>query len=252
MPVRVKGDGRREVVSEVEIPGTPEEVWELVATGPGISSWFVPTRTEGDDARPSKLICSFGPGMEAIAEILEWSPPQSFCAEAPWGPGVPPVATEWHVEAKSGGTCVVRVVHSMFASTDDWDDQLEGTEHGWATFFAVLALRQEHFRGLAGGVVQASLQVGGGLDHVWARAEAQLGLRSEGEVHTPWGASGRVLRHGESEAFALLRAPAPGLLHLSAMPMGEEEVLLTARQFHYGADVTAPDEGALRDALAGL
>jgi hypothetical protein len=35
--------GRRWVQVEVEVPGTPEEVWQAIATGPGISSWFVPT-----------------------------------------------------------------------------------------------------------------------------------------------------------------------------------------------------------------
>jgi len=38
--MRVKKDasGRREVQVEVEVPGTPEEVWRAIATGPGISS----------------------------------------------------------------------------------------------------------------------------------------------------------------------------------------------------------------------
>ena len=27
---------------EVEVPGTPEQVWEAIATGPGISAWFMP------------------------------------------------------------------------------------------------------------------------------------------------------------------------------------------------------------------
>jgi hypothetical protein len=27
---------------EVEVPGTPEEVWAAIATGPGVSSWFMP------------------------------------------------------------------------------------------------------------------------------------------------------------------------------------------------------------------
>jgi len=48
------------------------------------------------------------------------------------------MATEWIVEARSGGTCVVRVVHSLFASADDWDDQIESIESGWPTFFRIL------------------------------------------------------------------------------------------------------------------
>ena len=31
---------------EVEIAATPERVWEAIATGAGISSWFLPTDLE--------------------------------------------------------------------------------------------------------------------------------------------------------------------------------------------------------------
>ncbi len=40
MSVKKEASGRRSVQVEVEVPGTPEEV-EAIATGPGISSWFV-------------------------------------------------------------------------------------------------------------------------------------------------------------------------------------------------------------------
>ena len=43
MPVNKEPSGHRSVQAEVEVPGTPEEVWQAIATGPGISSWFVPT-----------------------------------------------------------------------------------------------------------------------------------------------------------------------------------------------------------------
>src|SRR5439155_990358 len=43
MSVKKEASGRRSVQVEVEVPGTPEEVWQAIATGPGISSWFVPT-----------------------------------------------------------------------------------------------------------------------------------------------------------------------------------------------------------------
>ena len=31
-------------------------------------------------------------------------------------------------------------VYSLFASTDDWDNQLEGTESGWPGFFRILRI----------------------------------------------------------------------------------------------------------------
>ena len=46
MSVKKEASGRRSIQVEVEVPGTPEEVWQAIATGPGISSWFVPTEFE--------------------------------------------------------------------------------------------------------------------------------------------------------------------------------------------------------------
>ncbi len=46
-------------------PGTPEEVWQAIATGPGISSWFVPTEFEELDGKPVAVKLNFGPGMES-------------------------------------------------------------------------------------------------------------------------------------------------------------------------------------------
>src|ERR1041385_8145347 len=127
MSVKVDETGRRSIQVEVEVPGTPEEVWEAIASGPGISAWFVPTDLDGRVG--GTMVCHFGPGMDSNATITAWNPPHSLAAESSgYAPGAPPLATEWIVEAKSGGTCVVRVVHSLFAGTDDWDDQLEGTE----------------------------------------------------------------------------------------------------------------------------
>jgi len=38
MSVKKEASGRRSVQVEVEVSGTPEEVWQAIATGPGISS----------------------------------------------------------------------------------------------------------------------------------------------------------------------------------------------------------------------
>jgi uncharacterized protein YndB with AHSA1/START domain len=47
MSVKKEPNGRRSVQVEVEVPGTPEQVWQAIATGPGVSAWFVPTEVEG-------------------------------------------------------------------------------------------------------------------------------------------------------------------------------------------------------------
>ena len=52
MSVKNEASGRRWVQVEVEVPGTLEEVWQAIATGPGISSWFVPAEFEERDGKP--------------------------------------------------------------------------------------------------------------------------------------------------------------------------------------------------------
>ncbi|HEX6862130.1 MAG TPA: SRPBCC domain-containing protein, partial [Thermoanaerobaculia bacterium] len=139
MSVKTDASGNRYVELEFEVPGTPEQVWRAVATGPGISSWFVPTEVE--EREGGALMFHLGPGMDSPGIVTGWEPPRRFAYEEPdWSPGAPPVATELLVEARSGGTCVVRMVHSLFTSSEEWDDQLEGFESGWPPFFDVLRL----------------------------------------------------------------------------------------------------------------
>src|SRR6185312_12457269 len=109
MSVKKEASGRRSVQVEVEVPGTPEEVWQAIATGPGVSAWFVPTEFEEKDGKPVAMKKNFGPGMESISPVTAWDPPRMYAAESKgWG-GSPPMATEWFVEARAGGVCVVRV-----------------------------------------------------------------------------------------------------------------------------------------------
>ena len=152
MSVKKEANGRRSVQVEVEVPGTPEQVWQAIATGPGVGAWFVPTEVDGRIG--GTVTNHFGGGMDSDSTITEWDPPHRFTEEGSWGPNAPTVATEWIVEARGGGTCIVRVVHSLFAETDDWDNQLTGVESGWPSFFRILRLYLEHFPGQPSSQIQ--------------------------------------------------------------------------------------------------
>jgi uncharacterized protein YndB with AHSA1/START domain len=52
MSAKNEPSGRRSVQVEVEVPATPEEVWQALATGPGFSSWFEPAEFEIRDRKP--------------------------------------------------------------------------------------------------------------------------------------------------------------------------------------------------------
>ncbi|HVJ81470.1 MAG TPA: SRPBCC domain-containing protein, partial [Planctomycetia bacterium] len=228
MPLKKDPSGRRSVEVSVEVPGTPEQVWAAIATGPGVSSWFVPT--EADGRVGGRIVANFGPGMESVSTCTKWDPPRMFAADsADLGPGSPNVATEWHVEAKDGGTCIVRVVHSLFTDKDDWDDQLAGWEHGWPGFFRILRLYLLRFPGMTGAGLQAGGLVPGPRPEAWSKLVGPINLAdaSEGDSRrSPPDAptiGGRVEQAGEAghpEGMLLsLDAPCPGIAHLFAMDM---------------------------------
>jgi hypothetical protein len=229
MTVRKDASGRRSIQVEVEVPGTPEEVWQAIATGPGISSWFAPAEFEERDGKPVALTLNLGPGMESRSVVTAWDAPRMFASEADgWFAGSPPIATEWSVEARAGGVCVVRVVQSLFASTDDWDDQLIGTESGIPGAFRILRIYLAHFRGQRSAFMQFLAPVAETPAEAWATLTAALGFNGvdAGQV---WAAPadvpalGGVVEHiSRNPPGALLRLdqPGPGTAALFTMDFG--------------------------------
>ena len=217
MSVKKEASGRRSVQVEVEVPGTPEEVWQAIATGPGISAWFWPAEIEEVDGKPVAAKLTFGPGMVSRSVVTAWDPPRLFAREADgWAPGSPPIATEFTVEARAGGICLVRVVNSLFASTDDWDKQLEGAESGWPGIFRILRIYLTHYRGLRSAMMQVMAGVAGTKVKAWATLAAALGLSGVGAGQrwaVPAGvpALGGVVEHvSQSPCGALVRLDKPG------------------------------------------
>jgi hypothetical protein len=178
-----------------------------------------------------KIVQNFGPGMDSVAEVTAWDAPHHFSASSDGlGPDAPKMATEWTVEARSGGTCLVRVVHSLFAETDDWDNQLGDVESGWPSFFVVLRMYLSHYRGQAGAHFQVMAPVAGTATEGWRGLMGKLGIpqASGAKVQSPAGTvtlSGVVERVGPeahpNQVIVRLDEPAPGAAVLTTCGMGE-------------------------------
>jgi uncharacterized protein YndB with AHSA1/START domain len=260
MPVKKDDEGRRYVQAEVEVPGSPDEVWDAIATASGISSWFVPTRS--DEREGGEVVNSFGPGMDSVAKITSWDPPRSFTAESEGGPGT--VATEWIVEARDGGQCVVRVVHRWFADSDDWDGEFEGHAYGWAaSFFRILRLYLEHFAGVECAAFDLAGFKAAPPPESWTAFTSGLHLdRDAGQVSSASGtpelagviqslevtdpallavretapqirATLEGMEGEDPELLLRLERPAPGLMHAFSMAMGGQ-TMISIRVFLYG------------------
>jgi uncharacterized protein YndB with AHSA1/START domain len=132
------------------VVATPDEVWEAIATSEGISSWMAPTRL--DPRVGGEVSFDFG-DLASTGVVTRCTPPARFAYEEPWpladrpedvdpdmarwfaSRDVPlseacddvkrmsPVATEFLVEAESGGSCVIRVVTSAYGIGADWEDE---------------------------------------------------------------------------------------------------------------------------------
>src|SRR5262249_60204792 len=84
----------------------------------GITGWFVPAKVEERTGGAMEL--DFGPGMgTSPSQVTVWEPPTRFVHLGSGAAGYP-LAYEWHVEARSGGTCVGRLVTRGFLSGADW------------------------------------------------------------------------------------------------------------------------------------
>lgn len=241
MPIKKDGTGKRWVEMEVLVPGTPEQLWQAMATGPGYNSWF--TRTTIEEKVGGKLSFSFGPEMNSNGEINLWEPPHRFgYTEHEWGEKAPPIATEITITSRSGDQCLVRMVHSLFASSDDWDDQMEGFESGWPGFFAVLRLYLAHFAGKKGACFQAMQATEGEHLAIWKQLTETLGLAGAnvGEHRNlpavPQAFAGTVeqTEQNRKQRHVLLRS-GDAVALIGSYTMGDK-VNLSACLFFYGDD----------------
>ena len=166
----------RSIHLSVEVPGTPEEVWDAVATGPGVTSWF--TR-DGDRAvGRGRAITDFGSFGKEESSVTVYDPPHRFVGEAIGRDGRT-MAVEWLVEARDGGTCIVRLVNSGFGAGADWDNDFDGMTQGWTLFLENLRLHLTHFGGQHAQPVLPMATVPGPNAAAWAQLCKALGVPSD-------------------------------------------------------------------------
>ena len=127
-----------------EVAATPEQVWDAIATADGIAAWMVPTRLDPQIGGE----VSFDVGaFVSTGVITYYAPNRRFAYEEPWPPvgdhdwsAVTPLATEFLVEAASGGSCVIRVVTSAYGSGADWEKEyFDEMIEGWVEMLDNLA-----------------------------------------------------------------------------------------------------------------
>jgi uncharacterized protein YndB with AHSA1/START domain len=225
-------------------------VWAAVATGEGITAWLfaadIEPRVGGNVAIRR---APFGP--DAAGTVTGWDPPHRFAYEERLssrdGTSTVPLATEFLVESRGGGTCVVRVVSSIAGDSDGWEDLLEGATSGWRMSLKVLASYLANFTGRSAAALDLIVHThdrhpGSNRFAVLARLVEGLGLGGQeaGESFRTKESAPRATGTIEyaDRGYLLLRTsqPCPGLLAISTFPMDGVTVTMNVLGRLYGPE----------------
>jgi len=164
---------RFEIRKDLVLDATPEQVWDAVATGPGITSWFMPHEVEPGEGGTIRLAVE---GFTVDSTITAWEPPHRLAVRGPTAPDGTFMAFEYLVEGRDGGSAVLRFVHSGEVG-DGWGDEYEDqTTAGWDMYLHTLGEYLRRFRGRPVTYVTAQAPPRSAGAAGWAVLAAALGL----------------------------------------------------------------------------
>jgi uncharacterized protein YndB with AHSA1/START domain len=215
--------------NEIDVPGSPEEVWQAIATGPGHAAWLFPADIE--PAEGGAMVIHRKPYSEdADVTVTVWDPPHRFGFDEPIGPDAPALTTEILVAAQRGGGCVVRVVSGLSGDTTGWEELIDGVSEGWRMALMVLRAYLTHFAGLSSSNFDVVVDLGrphADRDRAFAELVEFLGL-TELAGGAPFRTSdvAGTIEH-VSQGYVLLRVVEPysALFAISCFPMGQDAPL---------------------------
>lgn len=162
-----------EGVNEVELDGvTPEQVWEAIATGPGIDSWFMGS----NEVEPGAAVRQAFGGYAPSHPITAWEPGKHLAYGGEKAPDGRFVAYEFLIEGRDRGSTVVRMVAGGFLPGDDWADEFEAMTAGGEMFWQTLVTYLRHFAGRTARPVTAFGPQVTDWPATWTRLGRRLGL----------------------------------------------------------------------------
>jgi uncharacterized protein YndB with AHSA1/START domain len=245
----------------VELPGTPEQVWAAIATGPGLTAWFM--SSEVDERVGGEFVIRMGEA-ESRGVVGGWDPPRRFVMEEPdWaalaghpGGDVTPLVTEYLIEATSGGSCVLRVVSSAFGTGADWEREFfDEAEKYWLPTFENLRIYLSAFPGQQATIVESGTELGNSPADVVTAMRERIGATDVGADVEILGVVGRVEKLSDLGVLVRYTDPECGFLNLTSYPNGPDTAYALARAYLFGsraAELAATQEAGWKEWFAEL
>jgi uncharacterized protein YndB with AHSA1/START domain len=168
---------------ETEIGASPDDVWEAIATGPGIDSWFMGANEvdPGPDGTVRMIFGQYTPSHR----ITAWEEGQRLAYGSGPEEDGRTIAYEFLVEGREHDATVLRMVVSGFLPGDDWEDEYEAMAQGGDLFWSTLITYLTHFRGRVAAPVTVFGPMVDDWDSAWAAVHRELGLSAPVAVGAP-------------------------------------------------------------------
>jgi len=184
-----------EIRKEIPLDAAPEQVWEAIATGPGLAAWFMPMEIDPDSPM-----------------VQSWEPGRRLAIRTPSAPDGSFQTFDYRLEGAGPGRTVLRFNHSGFTA-DDWGDDYDVvTGLGWDMYFHTLGQYLLHFAGRPALYLEAEAPSSSVKPESWSRLIAALGLTEPVEV----GAAVRIDLPGVGPVEAVVDCATPTFVGLRA------------------------------------
>ncbi|GAA2342655.1 SRPBCC domain-containing protein [Dactylosporangium salmoneum] len=162
-----------ELVHDIDLAATPEQVWEAIATGPGIDSWFM-GRNEVEPRVGGQTSMAM-PGFTGTGTVTAFEPGRRFAYRSEAAEDGTFMAFEYLIEGREGSSTALRLVHSGILGAD-WESEYDALKKGNPLYLRTLAQYLEHFDGRTAVPVSAFGPPQADQDVVWAAVTAALSL----------------------------------------------------------------------------
>ncbi len=164
-----------EIAKDLAVDATPEQVWEAIATGPGMDSWFM-GHNEIEPREGGTSLWSIG-GYTAESTVTAWDPPRRFANVQTPDPDGAFHQFDYRIEAREGGGSTIRYEHTGML-TGDWEAEYEAMSEGDPMYLDKLVTYLRFFQGRFGASVEATGPVVADRERAMAGFRAALGLEN--------------------------------------------------------------------------
>lgn len=172
----------REVSVEIEISASMDDVWEALTDANELTRWF-PLEARVEPGPQGTVHLSWGKDFEWNQRIEIWNPPGQLKTSYEvrhTGEGAPgevsdsiasepvQIAIDYRLESRAGRTRL-RLVHSGFLTSSDWDDEYDGVRRGWGHELSSLRHYLERHQGRNRSVAWARALLDAPVPSIWKR-----------------------------------------------------------------------------------